>query len=283
MQTDYAQRFIFEGKAIRGEIVRLQRSYHAISQQRLYPEAVLRFLGQTLVANVLLSTTLKYEGQITMQMQQQGPLRLLVAQCNNQLHIRGVAQWDDVSTDSVLSESIQAGQLVITVQPNNRTDIYQSVVDIDHQPIAQVMEHYFLQSEQLPTRLWLAADQQMAAGLLLQQVGDVEGDPQQKQAIWEEVNILTSTLTTAELLHLDAETLLHRLYHEYDLRLFSQKPVEFRCGCTVAKMEAAILIMGREEAIKLLNESKKIIVKCEYCNYEYVFSEDEVRTLLAVH
>lgn len=283
MQTDSVQRFMFENSAIRGEIVRLEHSYHTISQQRMYPPSVLQFLGETLVASVLLSSTLKYEGQITMQMQHDGPLQMLVAKCNNHLHIRGLAQWDETCGDQQLHDSIKEGKLVITVQPDNRVDFYQSVVEIKNKPIAEVMEHYFVQSEQLPTRLWIAANQQFAVGLLIQQLGQEAEDLNQKQIIWEEITLLTDTVTEDELLNLDNQTLLHRLYHESDVRLFNPKPVEFRCSCSLTKMQGAILIMGREEAQTLLNQYKKIAVKCEYCNNEYSFSEAEVQAILANH
>jgi molecular chaperone Hsp33 len=283
MKTDYAQRFIFEGSAIRGEIVRLEQSYHTISQQRDYPPSVLKFLGETLVSNVLLSTTIKYQGQTTMQIQQDGPLQLLVAKCNNHLHIRGLAKWDDKYSDQKLNDSVKNGQLVITVQPDNQVDVYQSVVKLNNQPVAQVMDHYFSQSEQLSTRVWLAVNHEFAVGLLIQQVGQDGQDEEQKKAMWEEIVMLTNTVTENELLTLDDKTLLHRLYHEYDLRLFEPKPVEFRCSCSLTKMEGAILTMGRAEAIKLLDQYKKISVKCEYCNYEYSFTEAEAHAILANH
>jgi molecular chaperone Hsp33 len=283
MQTDTAQRFIFENSAIRGAIVRLDRSYHAISQQRAYPPSVLQFLGETLVANILLSDTLKYEGQTTMQMQHDGPLKMLVAKCNHHLHIRGLAQWDESCSDLLLRDSFKNGQLIITVQPDQRVDFYQSIVKINNQPIAQVMEHYFLQSEQLPTRLWLAVNHESAVGLLIQQLGQNKHDQEQKNAIWDEVTLLTDTVTENELLTLDNQTLLHRLYHEHDLRLFDPKPLEFRCGCNLTKMEGAILTMGHDEAVELLKQQKKIVVTCEYCNYEYSFAEAEIQAIFAKH
>lgn len=281
MKTDCVQGFIFENSAIRGQIVRLESSFHTISQQRDYPSSVLRFLGETLVANVLLSTTLKYQGQTTMQMQQDGPLKMLVAKCNNHLHIRGMAQWDEMASDRNLGATVRHGQLVITVQPDNQADVYQSVVKINNQPTAQVMEHYFSQSEQLPTRLWFAVNHQYAVGLLIQQLG--QQDQVDKDRLWEEVIMLSDTLTENELLNLDNETLLHRLYNEHDIRLFQSKPVEFRCSCNFTKMQGAILIMGRDEAIKLLNQYKKITVTCEYCNNEFIFSEEQVHEILADH
>lgn len=283
MNNDCAQSFMFENSAIRGQLVRLDRSFHTISQQRDYPSSVLRFLGATLVSNVILSTTLKYQGQTTIQIQQEGPLRVLVAKCNNHLHIRGVATWDDKATNAALAQSVKHSQLVITVQPDNQVDPYQSIVNINDQPIAQVMEHFFVQSEQLPTRLWLAVNDQFAVGLLIQQLGHDKCDHEEKKAAWDEVVMLSSTVTENELLTIDNETLLRRLYHQHDVRLFEPKPVEFRCSCSFVKMQAAILVMSREEIIQLLNQYKKITVTCEYCNSEFGFSEAQIQEILANH
>ncbi len=283
MQKDYVQRFIFEGSPIRGEIVRLEKSFNIISEQRDYPSFVLKFLGETLVSSVMLSTTLKYEGQTTMQMRQDGPLQMLVAKCNNHLHIRGLAKWDENSSFEDLKETLSNGQLVITVQPDNQVEVYQSVVKISHQPVAQVMEHYFSQSEQLETRLWLAVNHQYAVGLLIQQVGQDQHGEEHKKALWDDIIMLTNTITEDELLNLDDLTLLRRLYHEYDLRMFEPKPVEFRCSCNMTKMEGAILVMGQKEADEVLKQYKTLSVKCEYCNNEYTFSEAEVRAVFAHH
>lgn len=283
MQKDYVQRFIFEGSPIRGEIVRLENSFNIIAQQRDYPSFVLKFLGETLVSNVMLSTTLKYEGQTTMQMRQEGPLGMLVAKCNNHLHIRGLAKWDENSSFEDLKNTLDNGQMVITVQPDNQVDVYQSVVKISQQPVAQVMEHYFSQSEQLQTRIWLAVNQQCAVGLLIQQVGQNQHDEDEKNALWDEIIMLTNTITEDELINLDDVSLLGRLYHEYDLRMFEPKPIEFRCTCNMTKMESAILVMGQDEANNILKQYKKLSVKCEYCNNEYTFSEAEVQAVFANH
>ncbi len=283
MQKDYVQRFIFEGKPIRGEIIRLEKSFSIITQQRDYPSFVLKFLGETLVSNVMLSTTLKYEGQTTMQMRQEGPLEMLVAKCNNQLHIRGLAKWNDNASFEELKNTLNNGQLVITVQPDNQVDVYQSIVKISHQPVAQVMEHYFSQSEQLKTRIWLAVNHQYAVGLLIQQVAQTDNKEDENNAFWDEIVMLTNTITENELISLDDLTLLRRLYHEYDLRMFETKPAEFRCTCNMTKMEGAILVMGQDEAYNILKQHKKLSVKCEYCNNEYTFSEAEVRAVFANH
>lgn len=281
MAADFSQRFIFEHSAISGELVRLEHSYQAITKLRPYPSSVLQFLGKTLASNVLLSSTLKYEGQSTMQMQHDGPLKMLVAKCDNQLHIRGLAQWDEQCSDEMLRDSFKHGQLIITIQPKKRVDFYQSIVSIDNQPIAQVMEHYFTQSVQLPTRIWLAVSEERTVGLMLQKLP--HGEISEENSVWPEVEMLTDTITEDELLQLDNQTILHRLYHEHDVRLFEPKPIEFQCDCSLTKMEGAILTLGKKEALDILEKHKKIAVTCDYCNHEYAFSPDEINTIFTQH
>jgi molecular chaperone Hsp33 len=283
METDSVQHFIFEHHAIRGELVSLDQTFQTICQQRDYPTSVQQFLGETLLVNVLLTSGLKFEGQNTIQMKHDGPLQMLVSKCNHHLQVRGLAVWDESATQQEISQSFRHGELVITIQPDRKADFHQSIVRIKDQTTAQAMEHFFLQSEQLPTRLYLAVNSDRAVGLMIQKVAQERRDEEKEKAIWDEVVMLTDTITKNELLTLDNQSLLHRLYHEHDLRLFSPKPVEFRCGCSLTKMEGVVLNMGREEAKKLLTQYKMIEVTCEYCNNAYSFTESEVNAILANH
>lgn len=129
----------------------------------------------------------------------------------------------------------------------------------------------------------MAVNHQYAVGLLIQQVGQDQHGEEHKKALWDDIIMLTNTITEDELLNLDDLTLLRRLYHEYDLRMFEPKPVEFRCSCNMTKMEGAILVMGQKEADEVLKQYKTLSVKCEYCNNEYTFSEAEVRAVFAHH
>lgn len=281
IRPDTCQRFIFNELPIRGEIVRINHSLQTILGQKVYPTVIAKFLSETLLANILLCSTLKFNGQITMQVQQEtGPIKLLVAKCDNHLNIRGVAQWDEDCGENMLLRNLQQGHLVITTQLNNRTDFNQSIVHIKEQPIAQVMEHFFEQSEQIPTRLWLRASENSAAGLLLQQLPDSKS---QGQELWEEINMLTETITDHELLHDDTLSLLHKLYHEHDIRLLDERPVSFKCACSVAKMENAVRTAGYDEAKKVLEEFKSLVVTCEFCQHQYAFSAAEVEAMFNAH
>lgn len=284
MQTDISQRFLFEHHAIRGEIVRIERAYQTILSQRPYPESITHFLGQTLLANILLSNTLKYEGQTTIQMQQEdSPIKMLVTKCNHHSHIRALASWHESCSDSILSDTLSKGKLVITVQPDHNTNFYQSIVAIDQQAISTVMEHFFLQSEQIPTRLWLAADQHRAVGIALQKMPTNENAQLTEDDIWEEVVLLADTLSQQELLSLNNTDILHRLYHQHDVRIFEPKPITFQCSCSQSKMEGALLATGKEEAEQILEEHQAIVVTCEYCQAEFSFSPEQVHTIFSHH
>lgn len=283
MQRDFSHRFIFENQPLRGVLVRIEESYQTILSQRDYPKVIQGFLGEVLLSNILLCNDLKYSGEITMQMQQENsPIKMLVAKCNDQLQIRGLASWREGFHEQMLIENLSAGRLIITMQPSEKRQQYQSIVEIASQPISQIMEFFFQQSEQLPTSIWMATSDKSAVAILLQQLPSEDGRLEAVD-IWKEVNVLTETVTMDELFQLDTETLLHRLYSEHDLRLFESKPVQFYCPCSQSKMEGALLMMGYEEAIGILDQHQVILVTCEYCQQEFGFDREQVRTIFSRH
>lgn len=278
---DHLQRFIFENSCVRGEIIRLNKSLKTILQQHDYPAEISDLLGQTLCATGLLSATLKFDGSLTIQFQSQGPLRMLVAKSNKNYQIRGTAQWDEDSLPSNLLSDFKNGKLVITLQENKSNKRYQSIVDINYHSISQSLESYFLQSEQLETKLWLAYDhqKQAAAGLLLQKLPDTKDTEHQ----WEHIHTLANTITDQELLAWDNQTLLHKLFHEETIVLYEPHPVEFYCPCSTAKMLDAIRLLGEKEAMAILSTNKFVEVTCEYCNSHFEFGKEEVSRLFTRH
>lgn len=276
---DSAQRFLFADANIRGELVHLSDSFVTIMQQRNYPQFVQQFLGEVLVAAVLLASTIKFEGELTIQLATDGPINMLVAKCSNTLDIRGLVNWQQEAAAVDLVAALGQGKLVITVTPKKKTGYYQSIVPLAHRSVAAAIEHYFAQSEQLTTRLWLAVGARGAAGMLLQLLPDA--DTEEGQAYWQHLVTLANTTTRQELIGLDNFTLLRRLYHEEVLRVFDHRPVRFRCTCTVARMEGAILAMGEQESQLLLSTNKEIAVTCEYCNHSFVFDKVDVAQIFA--
>jgi molecular chaperone Hsp33 len=279
---DTLQRFIFKDTCVRGEIIRLDNTLKTIIQQHDFPFEINKLLSQTLCASALLSATLKYDGQLTLQFQSDGPLKMLVAKCDNHFRMRGTAQLDAESPPDKIKHDFQHGQLVITIQQNKSNTRYQSIVKINHQSISQALEGYFLQSEQLETRLWLAYDHntQEAVGLLLQKMPNAELDSEHQ---WQHIQTLANTISDTDLLNWNTETLLQKLFHEETIQLFEPQPVNFFCPCSADKMFHAITVLGEQEALELLSTNRLIEVTCEYCNNNFEFNADEVKRLFTRH
>lgn len=275
LDRDVIQGFVFEDHDVRGHIIHLNASFMEVLKRHAYPEFVRNILGETLAATTLLSATVKVGG-LHLQVQGEGPLTLLLAQANNRFNLRGLAKWEgDVKSD-FLPEAMGKAQLVITMDPGPGSERYQGIVDVSKPRIASAIEDYFLQSEQLPTRLWLACGPTCAAGLLLQRLPGTQVD----EDFWHHAVHLASTISAEELLNLPNEELLFRLYHEDQVRLFDPEPVNFRCNCSIDRMESAIRMLPPEEIaeLKLL---PKMTVTCEFCNKDYDLDSIDLARILA--
>ena len=278
--NDILQSFIFENVSVRGEIVRLDDSFQTIMLQHRYPPIIQRILGEMLVAASLLSASIKFEGSITVQFQGNKQMRLLLAQSNHRLELRGLAQWQGELTQDEMLADLKQGTLVITMDSEELGgQRYQGMIEWHGDSLAHSLEAYFTRSEQVPTRLWLAVNEKRAAGLLIQVIPDESGKAGNHllmQDNWQHIQHLSSTVTAEELLNLDTETLLHRLYVEEDVRLFSARPVTFRCRCSNARSENALRLLGEEEVEQELREKQVIVVTCEFCNKEYRFDRADI-------
>ena len=263
--TDALYRFLFEGSDVRGELVHLDASWRAVLGRHPYPERVRGHLGEALAAALLLTATLKLEGALILQVQGKGPLRTLVAQATHRRTVRGLARWDGEVPEGAVEAVFGDGQLVLTLEPDGG-ERYQGIVPLAGANLAEALESYFRTSEQLSTRLWLAAGPERAAGLLLQRL---PGQQAPSDEDWTRLVTLADTLTAQELTALPTETLLHRLFHEEDLRLFEPEPVAFRCTCSRQRVEDTLRAMGREEVESLLQDQGEIAVGCEFCNRTY--------------
>jgi molecular chaperone Hsp33 len=279
--TDTLQRFIFEDTDIRGEIVHLNHSFQTIMQQHKYPPAVFNLLAECLVAAVLLSATLKYRGQLTLQFQGNGPLKMLVAKCNEKFEIRGLAQFDENRVSNQNSTSLLGtGQLVVTVDQGKKVNSYQSIIPLQHKSIAENLEDYFGQSVQISTKIWLAVNENSAAGMLLQLLPNKQHSALHREQFWEHAVKLGETISNQELLELDNPTILHRLYHQENVRLFDPEKIKFRCQCSQKRMENVIKLVGRTEIESILAEHQVVDIKCEYCNKTYTFDRDAAEKIL---
>jgi molecular chaperone Hsp33 len=282
---DALRRFMFEDFPVRGQLVRLEESWREVLARQDYPPAVRSLLGEAMAASVLLASTLKFDGLLTMQVQGDGVLSLLVVQCSSDLAVRGLAKWEGEDPQGSLAELTGHGRLAITIERRTGRERYQGIVLADTDTLASCLDGYFAQSEQLPTRLWLAADGSGAAGMLLQQLPagesraeeDTDGDADG----WRRVGVLGDTLTPQELLGLEPRQLLRRLFHEDDLRLADERAVSFRCSCTRERVESALRLLGRDELDELLAGEGRIEVRCEFCNAAYELDRVDVARLLA--
>ncbi|WP_447754629.1 Hsp33 family molecular chaperone HslO [Pseudomonas nicosulfuronedens] len=283
-QIDQSQRFLFDNTDVRGELVELDRSYAEVLAKHPYPQPVAQLLGEMLAAAALLCGTLKFDGLLVLQARSNGAVPLLMVECSSDREVRGLARYDaDAIGDTAgLTELMPHGVLTLTVDPKNGKR-YQGIVPLEGATLADCLSTYFATSEQLPTRFWLNADSRRARGLLLQQLpADRLRDAESREASWQHVTTLADTLSAEELLGLDNATVLHRLYHEDDVRLFEAQPLVFRCSCSRERSANALVSLGQEDAERLLaEEDGEIVIDCQFCNQRYHFDGSDVAQLFS--
>ena len=264
--ADLRQRFLFPDSDIRGEVVRLESSLAPALQARDYPMAVQGLLSEAMAAVVLMASTLKFQGRLALQARGEGPVSLLLAESTHEGEIRGLAhhQASAAQTGGLVSLLGQDGLMAITIKPE-RGNQYQGVVPMAGSSLGACLEGYFAQSEQLPTRLWLAAGNGRAAGLLLQQLPDRVAHRQHNEQVWQHVTTLADTLTMEELLDLPATTVLHRLFHEEPPQLPAAQPVRFGCTCSRERVVNSLISLGVDELKAILDEDGEITLTCDFC------------------
>lgn len=268
--SDQLVRFLFREKDVRGEIVKVAASLDLMLQNHQYPHPVKQLLAELVAATSLLTATLKFEGTIAVQVQGDGPVRFAAVNGNDRQQFRGVVRMQSEIQGDSFSDLIGQGFLLVTVTPE-QGERYQGVIPVTGNSLAETLEAYFNQSEQLPTRIYLhtdiQADHSQAAGLLLQ-VLPVDQDKAKQD--FAELETLTDTVTAEELLQLTPEDMLYRLFHQEVVELFPAQPIEFVCGCSKEKCESAIISLGQTAIEEHIAEGK-LEISCEYCNTTYTF------------
>lgn len=283
---------MFEHYPIRGHLVHLDASWRALIEHRDYPAEIRRILGEAVVASLLLAATIKFEGVLSLQLQGTGRVHLLLAQCTSGLGVRGLARYheENSAAGAGASELIGAGNLTVTLETDDGSQRYQGVVPITSGRLADSLQAYFEKSEQLPTRLWLYADEHGAAGMLLQRLPGEEtrsaagaAAPAEDHAAvddaWRRVQMIGETLTEDELRTLADAQILHRLFNEDDVRLFEPAPVYFRCRCSRERVSGMLQGLGEAETSAVLAERGEVEVRCDFCNRAYVFDAVDVAQL----
>ncbi len=284
LDFDYTQRFLFDDTDVRGEWVGLERSYAEVLAKHSYPEPVAQLLGELLAAAALLVGTLKFDGLLVLQARSSGAVPLLMVECSSDRQVRGIARYhaEQIEPGATLGELMPEGVLALTMDPA-RGQRYQGIVGLEGVNLAACLSDYFASSEQLPTRFWLYADGRRACGLLLQQLpADRIHDGEEREASWQHLVTLADTLTAEELLALDTTTVLHRLYHEEQVRLFEPKPIHFQCSCSRERSGNALISLGQEDAEELVREQGgAVTIDCQFCNQQYRFDAADIAQLFA--
>jgi len=281
---DQLLRFSVAPGHVRGIHVSLDEGWRTVLTQADYPEPVAILLGEALVATTMMVATLKFDGRLIMQLRGDGPLSMLVVQARSDRSYRALARWEGEVSGTSLTELTGEGQLALTIEPS-RGERYQSLVPLGGERLADALTSYFEQSEQLPTRFVLAADAQRAAGLMVQRMPGEGGKAgSSSRDDWERVDALTATLGGEELLALEAEQALYRLFHEERLDGLEQVGLRFHCGCSRQKVGEMIASLGAEEAQAALDDEEAtgvIRVDCDFCGSRYEFDAVDVAQIFA--
>lgn len=279
MSHNAIQRFLFKELNIRGQHVRLKESWQAMTQERHYPESIVKMLGELTAMSVLMANGMKHKGRVTMQVQGSGPITLLVVDVTHDLKIRGVAKTNQtITTQTTLDELLGDGQILMTLENTQTQHHYQSYVPRDGQTIAECFETYLSQSEQLPSKIWLSADADNLGGVMIQKMPETDGHDEDG---WERIVHLTTTVKDEELTQLPAEELLNRLFHEETLELFNAEEVVYECPEDKERVTTMLRSLGEAEVRSILEEQGEIVIHNEMCNFHMRFNKEDVDALFA--
>jgi len=279
-------RYLFEDLHARGELVQLSTSYQQMIANHNYPEGVRILLGELMAATCLLTATIKFEGDITVQLQGDGPVAYMSMNGNNNQEMRGIARVTEDAQGKGLKALIGKGNMIITIRPKN-AEAYQGVVALEKETLADCLAHYFDVSEQIATKIWLFSDDenQQVAGSLIQLLPASDeadgGDKDKKEADFEHLCQLTNTIKPQEIFELEAETLLYRLYNQEQVRVFEPEQVSFVCGCSAEKCLTAIAQIEPSEIKSIIEEQGNVSMTCDYCLTTYAFDEVQLASYIA--
>jgi molecular chaperone Hsp33 len=284
--SDRVRRFVLERHPIRGHAARLTRAWLELREHQDYPPAVQALLGEAVGAVVLLAATLKFDGTLTLQLQGKGLVNLLVAQCTHDFKVRAMARHESIEGEAEFRALTGEGQIVVTIEANDRASSYQGVVPITGESIAECLEAYFIQSEQLPTRVSLASTPGVVSGMLLQRIPGEGGkqapaDPAALEAAWMKADHAMLDLTPAALVADDVEQRLVRMFGDDEVRVFSGHEVKFECRCSRERVANVLRSLGVEEVRSVIAEQGAVTVTCEFCQKPYKFDPIDAEQLFA--
>lgn len=288
--ADGMLKLLFANSLVRGEVVNAAEGWVDMTQYHQYPENVARMLGEFTAGAMLLAGTIKFDGALILQIKGSGPVSLAVVEVQNDLTVRAMAkvrEGAEVTAEMGMQELINAGglgQCTIILDPHDRAPgvmPYQGVVALNGDTVASVLEGYMMQSEQLDTRLWLAADDKRVGGLLLQKMPSIGGSSAEvnETETWNELVTLGGTVKSEELLTLDRQTLTHRLFWQQSLQVAEDRPVSFRCNCSREKTDSMLHSLGKAELDEIFKTRDNVEVTCQFCNRKQSYSKGDIEAL----
>lgn len=278
--SNFVRPFLFESLDIRGAIVRLREVCQRMQFQRGYAPPTARLLGEMSAVTSLIAANLKQPGRMSFQLKGQGPVQLLVLDCDEGLRMRGMARADPHLAEATVPDLLGHGQLVLSLDVAGMRQPYQSLVPLEGDSIAAIFQHYLERSEQQPAWLRLSADSESAAGLFLQKLPDADRrDPDG----WNRVTMLANTVLATELSQVPVLQLLSRMFPEEDIRLFDPRPVTYHCPEDRAKVETMLRSLGRQECEATLQEHGSIHIHDDICGRDYHFDAAMIEALFNTH
>lgn len=289
---DNLRTLMFDKAACRAQMVQIHKAWHTVASHNECPKPVQNLLGELVAATTLLSASLKFEGSLVIQLQGDGPVKLLVAECDNSLGIRATVKLqedaaipDDASFKDLVNQNGK-GLCVLILDAKNRLpgqQPYQGVVSLDGDSVAQALEGYMRSSEQLNTRLMLWSSPQTIAGLLIQEMPKTGGKARQEYESdgWDTLLALASTAKSEEMLELDTETMSRRLFLEMNPEVLSDREPHFHCTCSRNKVARMLVNLGEHEVQETLKEHPHISVHCDFCNTAYIFTQTQCEKLFS--
>lgn len=283
MSFDQLHRYIFNQANVRGELVQLEHSYQAVLDSYHYPAVLQRLLGELMAAASLLGATLKFEGEIALQLQSEGPVKYVVINTTHDQQLRGVARWDESQElPEDFASLFTQGVLVITITPVEG-ERYQGMVALDKDSLAQCIEEYFANSEQLATHLLLRSQQDAggskACGMFLQVLPTSSSTTVTADTGFAHLVQLTETIKNEELFNLPAADILYRLYHEQEVEIFAPTKVMFHCSCSRQRSANALAAVAKQELLDIVAQEGAIQMNCQYCHTQYSFDKIDVEAI----
>ena len=281
--SDQLNKYIFADQLTRAQTVELDQVWQTGLAHQSYPPSVRQLLGELTAAAVLLAGNLKMEGSLILQAQGDGPVALMMVECTSEFNIRATVSLRENATipaDGTLQSLVNTydnGRFIVVLEPKSGSNqqSYQGIVPLEGQNLAEVLENYMQQSEQLDTKLFLAANEHQAAGLLLQRLpgtgGLIEGTEAPDEPSWERAQQLAATVKSEELLAVPAAELIHRLFWQEDLMLLEPTELHWHCPCTRQRVADMLYMLGTDEIESILSEHEQVQVSCNFCGKPYTF------------